>query len=104
MALPHHGLASRELARTGEPAINHKRVFRITKQNGMLLARHTGRRTGRVHDGKARIWPGAATRVIAPSKLRCSTMRKAIWAASRTAKLERMPDVPGLQAGSLDDK
>jgi transposase InsO family protein len=45
-------LANKELARTGEPAANHKRVFRIMRQNGMLLARHTGRRTGRVHDGK----------------------------------------------------
>jgi putative transposase len=45
-------LANRELAQTGEPAVNHKRVFRIMRQNGMLLARHTGRRTGRVHDGK----------------------------------------------------
>ena len=45
-------LANRELARTGEPAVNHKRVFRIMRQNGMLLARHTGRRSGRVHDGK----------------------------------------------------
>ena len=31
---------------------NHKRVFRIMRQNGMLLARHTGRRKGRLHDGK----------------------------------------------------
>ena len=45
-------LANRELARTGEPIVNHKRVFRIMRQNGMLLARHTGRRSGRVHDGK----------------------------------------------------
>jgi transposase InsO family protein len=45
-------LANREFARTGEPAVNHKRVFRIMRQNGMLLARHTGRRIGRVHDGK----------------------------------------------------
>ena len=36
-------LANRELARTGEPIVNHKRVFRIMRQNGMLLARHTGR-------------------------------------------------------------
>ena len=40
-------LASRELGRTGEPVINHKRMFRIMRQNGMLLARHTGRRNGR---------------------------------------------------------
>ena len=45
-------LANRELARTGEPIVNHKRVFRIMRQNGMLLTGHTGRRSGRVHDGK----------------------------------------------------
>jgi transposase InsO family protein len=45
-------LANRELARAGEPIVNHKRVFRIMRQNGLLLARHTGRRAGRVHDGK----------------------------------------------------
>ena len=45
-------LVNRELARTGKPTANHKRVFRIMKQNGLLLARHTGRRNGRLHDGK----------------------------------------------------
>ena len=45
-------LAKRELASTGEPPVNHKRMFRIMRQNGMLLARHTGRRVGRLHDGK----------------------------------------------------
>lgn len=45
-------LANRILAGTGEPAVNHKRMFRMMRQNGMLLARHTGRRTVRVHDGK----------------------------------------------------
>jgi len=45
-------LANRELASTGEPAVNHKRMFRVMRQNGMLLARHTGRRIGRLHDGK----------------------------------------------------
>ena len=44
-------LVNRELTSAGEPAVNHKRVFRIMRQNAMLLARHTGRRTGR-HDGK----------------------------------------------------
>ena len=32
--------------------INNKRMFRIMRQNGMLLAHHTGRRNGRLHDGK----------------------------------------------------
>ncbi len=45
-------LVNRELARTGEPVVNHKRMFRLMRQNGMLLARHTGRRIGRLHDGK----------------------------------------------------
>ena len=45
-------LANRERARAGEPAVNHKRVFRIMRQNGMLLRQATGGRTGRVHDGK----------------------------------------------------
>jgi putative transposase len=45
-------LVNRELARAGELSVNHKRVFRIMRQNSMLLARHTGRRTSRVHDGK----------------------------------------------------
>ena len=36
-------LANRELASRGEPIVNHKRLFRIMRQNGMLLTRHTGR-------------------------------------------------------------
>ena len=45
-------LANRELVKTGKPMANRKRIFRIMRQNGMLLARHTGRRKGRLHDGK----------------------------------------------------
>ena len=45
-------LAKRELASTGDSPVNHKRMFRIMRQNGMLLARHTGRRVGRLDDGK----------------------------------------------------
>jgi putative transposase len=45
-------LANRELAKAANPPVNHKRVFRIMRQNAMLLAKHTGRRTSRVHDGK----------------------------------------------------
>src|SRR3954449_1007593 len=42
----------RERDKAGEPPVNHKRVFRIMRRNSMLLARHTGSRNGRVHDGK----------------------------------------------------
>jgi transposase InsO family protein len=45
-------LVNRALAAESRPAANHKRIFRIMKRHGLLLARHTGRRTGRLHDGK----------------------------------------------------
>src|SRR5262249_17165711 len=45
-------LVNRVLAAEGKPAANHKRVFRIMKRHGLLLQRHTGRRKGRLHDGK----------------------------------------------------
>ena len=45
-------LVNRVLAAEGRPAANHKRVFRIMKRHGLLLQRHTGRRKGRLHDGK----------------------------------------------------
>jgi putative transposase len=45
-------LANRTLAADGKAAANHKRVFRIMKREGFLLQRHTGRRKGRLHDGK----------------------------------------------------
>lgn len=45
-------LLRRQLARENGPAINHKRVFRIMRQHGLLLARHTAERVGRTHDGK----------------------------------------------------
>ena len=45
-------LANSELGRRGGGVINHKRTFRIMRQNAGLLARRTGRRNGRLHDGK----------------------------------------------------
>jgi transposase InsO family protein len=45
-------LLKRVLTAEAKPAANHKRVFRIMKRHSLLLARHTGRRIGRVHDGK----------------------------------------------------
>src|SRR3990170_1365020 len=33
-------------------SINHKRVYRLMKKHGLLLARHTGRRLQQAHDGK----------------------------------------------------
>ena len=45
-------LVNRKLAAEAKPIANHKRVFRIMRREGMLLTRHTGRRKGRLHDGK----------------------------------------------------
>jgi putative transposase len=33
-------------------AINHKRVYRLMKKHGLLLAKHTGQRRQQAHDGK----------------------------------------------------
>lgn len=45
-------LLNRELAAEGRTRANHKRVYRIMKVHGLLLARHRGHRPGRPHDGK----------------------------------------------------
>ena len=45
-------LINRERAALGRPPCNHKRIYRVMKQAGLLLQRHTGRPRGRTHDGK----------------------------------------------------
>jgi len=48
-----HALLNRRNSIEGKPAINHKRVYRIMKQNGLLLTRYTGNlKTTRQHTGK----------------------------------------------------
>jgi transposase InsO family protein len=48
-------LLNRELARLGLPGVNRKRVHRIMQRHALLLERHTGRRQGRIHDGKVMV-------------------------------------------------
>ena len=48
-------LVNRELARQGLPPANRKRVHRIMRCHSLLLERRTGRREGRVHDGKVMV-------------------------------------------------
>jgi len=55
-------LVNRELARQSLPPANRKRVHRIMQRHSLLLQRHTGRREGRVHDGKV---------MVMRSNLRC---------------------------------
>jgi hypothetical protein len=45
-------LLTRQFANENRRLVNHQRVYRIMKQHGLLLARHTAQRPGRTHDGK----------------------------------------------------
>ena len=48
-------LVNRELAGQGLPPANRKRVHRIMHRHSLLLERCTGRREGRVHNGKVMV-------------------------------------------------
>ena len=43
---------NRELLAAGKPRVNHKRVFRLMRQNSLLLTRHTGKGRQAAHEGK----------------------------------------------------
>jgi putative transposase len=45
-------LIKRERRSVGGQPVNAKRVYRLMKKHGLLLARHTGRRRPRAHDGR----------------------------------------------------
>lgn len=45
-------LLNRRLVAMNQPRVNHKRVYRIMRLHGLLLARHTGNRPERSHEGK----------------------------------------------------
>ena len=47
-----HALLNKVLRADGRPTVNHKRVYRIMKQHGMLLTKYTGKKVSRTHDGK----------------------------------------------------
>jgi transposase-like protein len=44
-------LLKRERRAAGHDPVNAKRVYRLMKKNGLLLAKYTGRRAPRAHDG-----------------------------------------------------
>lgn len=48
-------MVNRELAEKGLPVVNRKRVHRIMQQAALLLEPCSGRREGRVHDGKVMV-------------------------------------------------
>ena len=45
-------LLNRERLKTGLPRVNHRRIYRLMPQRGMLLQRYTGEPPRRAHDGK----------------------------------------------------
>lgn len=47
-----HALLQKKYSLEGKPPINHKRIYRIMKQHGLLLQRYTGKHTTRTHNGK----------------------------------------------------
>lgn len=44
-------LLNRERLKNGLSKVNHKRIYRLMSQNGMLLQRYTGKPPSRAHDG-----------------------------------------------------
>ena len=44
-------LLNRGRLKNGLPRLNHKRIYRLMSQNGMLLRRYSGKPPGRAHDG-----------------------------------------------------
>ena len=47
-----HAILRRRARERGEPPPNHKRVYRVMKEHGLLLERSCGRDEGRRHDGR----------------------------------------------------
>ena len=45
-------LLNRERQSAGLSRLNHKRIYRLMSQNGLLLQRYTGKPPGRAHDGQ----------------------------------------------------
>lgn len=45
-------LLKRERRSAGQPAVNAKRIDRLMRKTGLLLARHSGRRLARLHEGE----------------------------------------------------
>ena len=87
-------LLNRTLAAEAKPAANHKRIFRIMKREALLLARSTGRRKGRLHDGKV---------VVMRSNLRwCSdAFELACWNGEKVRVVCFGDSVTGVSTGTV---
>jgi transposase InsO family protein len=45
-------LLNRERLQAGLPRLNHKRIYRLMAQNGLVLQRYTSKPPGRLHEGR----------------------------------------------------
>ena len=45
-------LLNRQRIKNNQAKLNHKRIYRLMSQNGLLLQRYTGKPPGRAHDGQ----------------------------------------------------
>ena len=50
-----HAVLRRKARAAGTPTPNHKRVYRVMKLHGLLLARHAGGHEERPHDGRVAV-------------------------------------------------
>ena len=50
-----HALLRRQAKADGIPLPNHKRVYRVMREHGLLLQRHSGRDEDRRHDGRVSV-------------------------------------------------
>ena len=50
-----HALLRRQAKADGIPLPNHKRVYRVMREHGLLLQRHSGRDEDRRHDGRVAV-------------------------------------------------
>jgi len=100
---------------TAGPRVNHKRVYRVMKEGGLLLPRYTGR-VSRAHDGKVitprsdmrwcsdsleiRCWDGE--RVHVAFALDCCDREVIGWVAKTTHLIGQ--DIRDLMAQSLENR
>jgi len=91
-------LLKRERRSAGHGPVNAKRVYRLMKKSGLLLARHTGRRIPRAHDGtimtnhsNERCCVGVRTRWSSPAGMARSCGLPLPWTAMTARSLAGSP-------------
>ena len=111
-------LVNRLLAAEGKAKANHERVFRIMKRQGPLVQRHTGRRKGRLNDGKVVVrrsnlrwcsdvfeitcWNGDIVRIV--FVIECSRPLGARLACGGRHRHQQLDSTPSLKIGEVKSR